>query len=103
MLRHLLHRSGREDVAAGAKLRPARDVLTAEKDGLAVLLDLRRSVYLGLDEVGTAAWREIENGATATMVASRIAEEYDAPADAVTADMRRFIEELRRRRLVVGA
>src|SRR5690606_28680426 len=101
MLRHLLQRTGRESSAAGAKLRPARDVLTAEKDGLAVLLDLRRAVYFGLDEVGTAAWREIENGATAAMVASRIAEEYDAPADAVTEDMQHFIDELRRRRLVV--
>lgn len=102
MLRNLLHRAGRQNAAAGAKLRPARDVLTAEKDGLAVLLDLRRSVYFGLDEVGTSAWREIENGATPAMVANRIAEEYDAPANAVTADMRRFIEELRRRHLVVS-
>lgn len=103
MLRHLLDRSDRENSAGGAKLRPARDVLTAEKDGLAVLLDLRRAVYFGLDEVGTAAWREIENGATAAMVASRIAEEYDAPTDAVREDMQRFIDELRRRRLVVTA
>lgn len=103
MLRLLLDRTGRARAAAGAKLRPARDVLTAEKDGLAVLLDLRRAVYFGLDEVGTTAWKEIENGATPATVASRIAEEYDAPADAVTEDVRQFITELRRRRLVVSA
>ncbi|MGH7465048.1 MAG: PqqD family peptide modification chaperone [Longimicrobiales bacterium] len=33
----------------------------------------------------------------------RICEEYDAPVDAVRADMQRFFAELCRRRLVVNA
>jgi hypothetical protein len=88
---------------ANAKLRPSRDVLVAERDGVAVLLDLRKAVYLGLDEVGTMAWREIEGGASAEAVTRRICEEYDAPADAVLADMQKFVGELHRRRLVVRA
>lgn len=87
---------------ADAKLRPARDVLAAERDGVTVLLDLRRAVYLGLDEVGTVAWREIEGGASAESLTRRICEEYDAPPDAVRADMQMFVTELRRRRLVVS-
>ena len=90
-------------VPAHAKLRPARDVLAAERDGVTVLLDLRRAVYLGLDEVGTVAWREIEGGASAESLTRRICEEYDAPTDAVHADMQTFVTELRRRRLVVSA
>jgi hypothetical protein len=90
-------------VPADAKLRPARDVLAAERDGVTVLLDLRRAVYLGLDEVGTVAWREIERGASAESVTRRICEEYDARPDAVRADMQTFVSELRRRRLVVRA
>jgi hypothetical protein len=90
-------------VPADAKVRPARDVLVAERDGVAVLLDLRHEVYLGLDEVGTVAWREIENGASAESVARRVCQEYDAPADAVREDMQRFIGDLRGRRLVVSA
>jgi hypothetical protein len=88
---------------ADVKVRPARDVLVAERDGVAVLLDLRRAVYLGLDEVGTVAWREIENGASVESVARRVCQEYDAPADAVHDDMQRFIADLRERRLVVSA
>lgn len=88
---------------ADTRVRPSRDVFMAERDGLAVLLDLRREVYLGLDEVGTVAWREIENGATAEAVTRRVCEEYDAPAEAVRADIQEFIDELRRRRLVVSA
>ncbi|HEX6307271.1 MAG TPA: PqqD family protein [Longimicrobiales bacterium] len=103
MLRVLLDRVRRGDPEAGAKLRPARDVLTAEKDGVAVLLDLRHAVYIGLDEVGTVAWREIERGATAEALTERICEEYEAPRETVRADMQRFVADLRRKRLVVSA
>ncbi|HSJ32555.1 MAG TPA: PqqD family protein [Longimicrobiales bacterium] len=90
-------------VQPDAKLRPSRDVLVAERDGVAVLLDLRRSVYLGLDEVGTVAWREIESGGSAASATRRVCEQYDAPADLVQADIQKFITDLRRRRLVVTA
>lgn len=93
----------RRPTDACTRVRPARDVLTAERDGVAVLLDLKRAVYFSLDEVGTTAWREIEHGASAELVAARICEEYEAPHDAVLADMKRFIGTLRRERLVVAA
>ena len=92
-----------DTVSPDAKLRPARDVFMAERDGTAVLLDLRQAVYLGLDEVGTVAWREIENGASADTLAQRICAEYDAPIEDVRQDMLEFIADLRRRRLVVRA
>lgn len=96
-------RTGAGTVQPDAKLRPSRDVLVAERDGVAVLLDLRRSVYLGLDEVGTVAWREIESGGSAASATRRVCEQYDAPADLVQADIQKFITDLRRRRLVVTA
>ena len=105
MLEVLLGRRDRvgDVVPTDTRLRPARDVFMAERDGIGVLLDLRREVYLGLDEIGTVAWREIENGASAESVTRRVCEEYDAPADAVRADMQAFVTELHRRRLVVSA
>jgi len=102
MFEILLRRWNRGDVVPfDTRLRPARDVFMAERDGVGVLLDLRREVYLGLDEVGTMAWREIENGASADSVTRKVCEEYDAPADAVRDDMQEFVTELCRRRLVV--
>lgn len=105
MLEKLLQRLGnsRRDLAFDARVRPARDVFMAERDGVAVLLDLRHAVYLGLDEVGTVAWREIENGASAESVAQRVCEEYDAPLPSVLEDMQQFVSDLRRRQLVVRA
>ena len=105
MFDKLLQKLGRtpRDLGTNARVRPARDVLMAERDGVAVLLDLRHAVYLGLDEVGTLAWREIENGASADAVAQRVCDEYDAPLPAVREDMKQFVADLRRRRLVVRA
>jgi hypothetical protein len=90
-------------VADEVAVRPARDVLTAERDGLAVLLDLRHQAFLGLDEVGTSIWRRIEAGATPAMLVESVAAEYAAPSASVREDVCRFIAELWERRLVVRA
>jgi hypothetical protein len=94
--------SGARERAPGAetKLRPGRDVLGAERDGLIVLLDLRREVYLGLDEVGSAIWRAIEAGSRLDEVKQRVATEFDAPADLIERDTARFIADLAQRRLI---
>lgn len=96
----------RENAAAGRAdgagfVRPSPDVLTAERDGIAVLLDLRREIYLGLDEVGTMIWRGIEDGVTTAEIADRIAEEYDAPRADVLRDTGVFMDDLVARRLVL--
>jgi hypothetical protein len=104
MLKMLLgRRSPASADAAEAAVRPARDVLSAELDGVTVLLDLRRCVYLGLDEVGNVAWRAIEGGADVEGVTQRVCEEFDAPPESVVRDMRAFLADLRRRKLVVRA
>jgi hypothetical protein len=84
-------------------LRPSRDVLTAEQGGLTVLLDLRREIYLGLDEVGAAIWREVEAGAGPLLIAERLRQEYDAPAEVLRLDVERFLAELEDRGLVEQA
>jgi hypothetical protein len=91
-------RGGTTDVST-RRLRPARDVLTAEREGLTVLLDLRRGTYVGLDEVGTAIWREVEAGSTPREVEARLCAEYDAPAEMVCADVASFTAALLRRGL----
>jgi hypothetical protein len=88
-------------VATPARLRPSRDVLTAERDGLAVLLDLRREIYLTLDEAGTVIWHEVRHGASTEAVVDRLSAEFDAPAEVLHADAERFLADLHGRGLVV--
>jgi hypothetical protein len=89
--------------ASGVVLRPARDVLTARRDGAAVLLDLKREVYLSLDDTASVIWEEIERGADIAAICRRLASEFDAPADVLEQDAAIFLRELTSRGLVVPA
>ena len=84
-------------------LRPNRDVFSAEQDGMTVLLDLRREVFLGVDEVGTIVWQHIERGASRRSIEQELERIYDAPAEQLRSDVGRFIEDLVGRGLVVAA
>jgi hypothetical protein len=105
MLKHFTWPRGRGAVMPrkSARVRPARDVIAAESEGTCVLLDLRRDIYFGLDEVGTLVWREIEAGGTAAGAAQRICAEFDATEDVARRDAEQFIAELSARGLVVHA
>jgi hypothetical protein len=69
-------------------------------DDRAVLLDLRRERYFGLDEVGSTLWAAVERGATPSGMIAELARVYDAPIDTLTADTHRFIAELQERGLL---
>jgi hypothetical protein len=89
--------------AADYAVRPGPDVLSARIDDRCVLLDLRREEYLTLDAVGSRIWAGIEAGAETCDVVAELVTEYDAPPEQVERDARAFVDELRRRRLVVRA
>lgn len=85
------------------RLRPNRDVFSAAQDGITVLLDLRRQVYLGIDEVGTHIWNGIERGASRVEIEQELAAEYEAAPETIRSDTHRFLSELVERGLVVRA
>lgn len=98
---------GRHDtpalLATRDRVRPSGDVLTARKDGTAVLLDLRREIYLSLDEAGSIIWAEVEQGSPRAQIYDRLAAEFEAPVELLQADADRFLGELMERGLVVAA
>lgn len=87
--------------AGRARVRPSRDVLMGELDGVAVLLDLKREVYLGLDEVGTTIWREVERGSGVDTIVDAVCAGFDAPREVVYRDTGVFLDELVRSGLAV--
>lgn len=90
-------------VDGDTRLMPNRDVFSAAQDGITVLLDLRRQVYLGIDEVGTHIWRGIERGASRVEIEQELLAEYEAPPETIRSDTQRFLTELVERGLVVRA
>lgn len=103
ILQSLFGRAASSVETLPARVRPHPDVFSAEHDEVTVLLDLRREVYLGIDEVGTTIWRGIERGATRLEILRELEQQYAAPPDLLAADAHAFMKELLNRRLVVRA
>lgn len=102
MIRWLSKRGGPgREPGSGGGLRPSRNVLTARRDGTAVLLDLDREVYLTLDETGAVIWEELERGSSRADICRRLVAEFDAPRDLLERDADVFLQELQSRGLVV--
>lgn len=81
----------------------SEDVLAREVDGETVLLDIRTERYLGLNEVGSAIWQQLQTARSVAEVVEHLRELFDADADTLRDDAIRFVAELRERDLVAPA
>jgi pyrroloquinoline quinone biosynthesis protein D len=59
-----------------------------------VLLDPRNGGYFSLSDVGSRIWELCDGQHSIEDIASRIAEEFDAPLDTVLADTAELVTEL---------
>ena len=83
-----------------SRIEQAEGVVCAALEDGAVLLDVERGVYHGLDEVGLRIWTLLGEGNDPAAIAERLAGEYDAaPAD-IRADLGAFLDALRAQGLV---
>jgi hypothetical protein len=101
-----LKRRNQSDQEVGQNLRsylfrPSPDVTAATREGRAVLLDVRRERYFGLDEVGTTIWDGLERGLTFTEIVDTLETEYDASRTTLENDVSQFVARLAASHLVV--
>ncbi|MHB8413067.1 MAG: PqqD family protein [Candidatus Acidiferrales bacterium] len=60
----------------------------------AAILNMKNSVYYGLDPVGARIWRLLQQPTTIGEIRDVIAEEYDATPERVESDLRNLLEKL---------
>lgn len=75
-------------------------VLARELGGEAVLLDLDRGTYFGLNEVGSRTWALLGDHPRLGEVAERLLVEYEVSADRLWPDLEALVAELARHGLV---
>jgi len=75
-------------------VRIADDVVFRELDGEAIILNLESGVYFGLDTVGTRIWQLCQERVYLGTVWEMMCAEFDAPPDAMRADLLALIDEL---------
>jgi hypothetical protein len=79
---------------------PAPHVLSVLDGEDIVLLDLLRGSYYSLNPVASRLWTLLSEGATIGAAIEALCNEFDAPVDAISADVGDVIDRLRRAELV---
>ena len=80
---------------------PAPGVLSADLEDELVLLAPRTGMYYGLDEVGRAIWKQIEEMQPVATVRDRVLEQYDVEPERLDADVDEFLRDLAGEGLIV--
>ena len=71
------------------------DVLEAPVDDELVLLDPTAGTYFGVNESGSAIWRALRSGRSATDAAAELCADFDVDPERARADVDRFVGRLR--------
>ena len=74
------------------KFKP--DVQIQEVDGEAVLLSADQGTYYGLNEVGTRAWKYLQETGSLDDAVEGILEEYDVDEATLRADLETFVKDI---------
>jgi hypothetical protein len=71
-----------------------RDVVFAELDAEAILLNTTTGIYFGLDDVATRIWALLDQDLTDEQIHAQILDEYAVDADELRADLDRLLGQL---------
>ena len=82
--------------------RPSPDAFANAVGEETVLLHVKRSVYYGMDPLGTRIWRALNEGRNTKETCREIAAEHDVPVAQVEEDTRRFLEDLKANEIIVA-
>ena len=85
---------GAEHVSMPRAPKPREGVLAQEAHGKTVLLRLSDGSYYALDDVAAFIWSRCDGRHTIEDLVAAVLTEFDAPADAVQADVQSFLDEL---------
>jgi hypothetical protein len=85
---------------AATRVAAARDQVSVEVDGEAVILGLADGVYYGLDAVGAWIWQRMEQPRTVAELRDAVVAEWEVDARTAEADLLSLLAELAERGLV---
>ncbi len=69
-------------------------VLFQEVDGEAVILDMNKGIYFGLDEVGTQIWQHLQSSNQVQDAYNALLDDYDVSNNELRQELLTFIDQL---------
>jgi hypothetical protein len=88
------------EITPATVLVAARDQVSTEVEGEAVILSLADGVYYGLDGVGARIWELLREPTAAAALRDAVTAEFAVDAETAWRDLERLLGELRGRGLV---
>jgi Coenzyme PQQ synthesis protein D (PqqD) len=82
------------NITAGTTIVASKEQLSCDLAGEAAILNLKNSVYYGLDTVGARIWNLVQIPTTVSAVRDAILQEYDVEAERCEQDLRKLLEKL---------
>lgn len=83
------------------KLRISDKTTSSTVGDEAVLLHLEQGTYYALDEVGALIWQKLKEGLVPREIPDQIVNSYEIDQETAEADVRAFLQELKRRQLIL--
>ena len=96
-------RTGTGQISLADSFRISEDAVFRELDGEAVILDLERGTYFGLNESGTRIWNLIQQHGSLEGVLEVLGQEYDAVPDTLKDDLLQLVRQLHQKGLICVA
>jgi coenzyme PQQ biosynthesis protein PqqD len=87
-------------IALESRPRQRAQIIAQRASGALILLSLADGNYYRLNEVGDRVWELCDGTRSVAEVVAIIGQEYEAPAEAVEADVLALLEELAHEKLV---
>lgn len=66
-------------------------VLAADIDGEVVMMSIEQGCYFGLDDIGSDIWKRLDLPCSFGELVDRLAADYDANRETITADVRTLL------------
>lgn len=88
------------DISRSAKVSVSPSQVTSELDEEAVILDMKKKIYYGLEPVGARIWQMIQEPKTVDEIVNALVEEFEVEEDVCLQDCVSFISELKEKELV---
>ncbi len=87
-------------ISNNAIVKASKKQVSCDLGGEAVILDLNKSLYYGLDPVGARIWNLLQKQTTVTSILDTMVEEYDVNRNRAERDLLALLEELRKKGLI---
>jgi hypothetical protein len=78
----------------------SKDQVSCDLEGEAAILNLKNSVYYGLDPVGARVWQLIQEPMTLAQIRDVLRAEYDVDVSQLETDIRDLVEQMAEQGLI---